>query len=77
MKTNKKEEDAEAALSGVADLVNKYGMQLIIEALIEHNNIAIIGAQVFGAEDECLILLKSNLQKALEEYQGRHDECGK
>ena len=74
--TNKKKKDAEPALSGISDLVNKYGMELILEALIEHNNVAILGAQVFGVTDECLVSLKKNLQKSLEEYRDKHNEFG-
>lgn len=75
--TNRKDKDAEAALHYVGKLINKYGMELILEALLEHNNVAIAGAQAFGVADDCLLILESNLKHTLKEYKGRHNEFGK
>jgi len=75
--TNRKKEDADIVLAVIDKLISKYGMQLILEALLHQNSIAVAGAQAFGVADEYLILLETNLNRALREYEGRHDEFGK
>lgn len=75
--TDRKNEDAEAVLHLVGQIVNKYGMQLVLEALLHHNSIAIAGAQAFGVADDFLLILEENLKTAIKEYKDRHDEFGK
>jgi len=75
--TNRKKEDADAALVAVVDMVSKYGMQLILEAMIHHNGLTIGMTGLFGAETDYLVSLEDNLKKTLEEYKDRHDEFGK
>ena len=75
--TNRIPEDATKALNAIEDLMRKYGMQLMLEALIEANSTNIIAAQIMQAEDDYLLLLEKNLKTALEEYKNRHNEFPK
>ena len=75
--TNRKDEDADIVLAVVEKLINKYGMQIVLEALIHQSGIAVAGAQAFGVAGGFLLTLEKNLKTALKEYEGRHDEFGK
>ena len=75
--TNRIPSDAIKVLNSLEDLVRKYGMQLMLEALIEANSTNIIAAQIMQAEDDYLLLLEQNLKKTLEEYKDRHNEFRK
>lgn len=75
--TNRKKEEADVALVIVEKLINKFGMQLIIEALIQQNSIVIAREMAFGANSDYLEILEVNLKVALKEYQGRHNKFGK
>ena len=75
--TNRNTNDAKAVYTVLESLIRKYVLQLVLEALIEHNNASIGAAQIFGAEDDYLLQLKTNLQKALKEYESRHNEFPK
>ena len=72
--TLENKDKADAALYLVETLVNKYGMQLVLEALIFHNQNAIAGANMFGVADDCFILLETNLKKTLADYKENNAE---
>ena len=75
--TNRNQEDADSILTIISDCVSKYGMQLFLEALIQHNNLTIGMTNLFGVDTDYLSLLDLNLKKALDEYKNRHNEFGR
>ena len=71
--TNRNIDDATKVYAILANVVNEYGMQLVLEALIYHNDAAICAAQNLNAEDDYLLVLKHDLETALENYKERYD----
>jgi len=72
--TNRSPEDATKVYTILANIVNEYGMQLILEALLYHNDAAICAARSLDAEDDYLLNLKFDLEHALDNYMERYDD---
>lgn len=67
---------ASSALVSIGDIIQQYGMQLTLEALIHHVELTAGITTWFGAETDYLLDLRVNLERALNEYKGRHNEFG-
>jgi len=72
--TNRRTDHALIVLTAVKGLIEDYGMQLLLEALIHNNDETITAASVFGTEDDYLYSLKHDLETALDNYNSRYDE---
>ena len=69
-KTNKNKTNADTLIT---NMINKYGTQNILQALLNHYNQVILTALLFNEDDDYLYNLKRDLERTLENYMARYE----
>ena len=73
-KENDEMKNLDDATIAIRNVINDYGMKLVLEALIHDNDQVLISAHVFNTEDDYLLTLKHDLEVTLDNYENRYDE---
>jgi len=71
--TSRETQAALIVLVALEGLIKDYGLQLVLEAIININNVSIERANKNKQEDDYLYTLKHDLEIALENYKNRYE----